>query len=175
MTEELLNNVLSTVGLKPNEMDTIEFQEIIPGIKPPRVPLVIPGMDKLPLLPGWTVRAPNGAVLNKGAEIPTIGGAPQKTGTQQMVPDALSPGQMADAGYTPYPEEVALSSYQPLPVEEIQLSVPDYYPEEAVLAEVEDMNEPVELSVDDGGSLMEDDSLVVEDGDMTFSDESVAL
>jgi len=62
MTEELLNNVLSTVGLKPNEMDTIEFQEIIPGIKPPRVPLVIPGMDKLPLLPGWTVRAPNGAV-----------------------------------------------------------------------------------------------------------------
>jgi len=174
MTEELLSNVLSTVGLKPNEMDTIEFQEIIPGIKPPRVPLVIPGMDKLPLLPGWTVRDKNGAVLNKGVEIPTIGGAPQKTAPQQTV-STLSPDQMAAAGYTPYPEEVALASYQPLPVEEVQLSVPDYYPEEAVLAEVEDMNEPVELSVDDGGSLMEDDSLVVEDGDMTFSDESVAL
>jgi len=56
------------------EPDTIEFQEIIPGIKPPRVPQLIPELEKLPLLPGWTIRDPRGNVVAHGEPLPTIGG-----------------------------------------------------------------------------------------------------
>jgi hypothetical protein len=52
--------------------NTIEFQEIIPGIKPPRVPILIPGMEKLPLMPGWIIRDPEGNVINAGIRIPIL-------------------------------------------------------------------------------------------------------
>jgi len=52
--------------------NTIEFQELIPGIKPPRVPILIPGMEKLPLLPGWIIRDPVGNVINAGIRIPVL-------------------------------------------------------------------------------------------------------
>jgi len=51
---------------------TIELQEIIPGIKPPAIPLLLPGLEKLPLLPGWTIRDQVGKVVNKGADLPTL-------------------------------------------------------------------------------------------------------
>ena len=57
-----------------DEMFTIEFQELIPGITPPRVPLLIPGLESLPLLPGWIVRDAAGNIVNKGAELPTLPG-----------------------------------------------------------------------------------------------------
>jgi hypothetical protein len=52
---------------------TIEAPEIIPGIKPPRVPQLIPSLEKLPLLPGWTIRNREGTVVAHGAPLPTIG------------------------------------------------------------------------------------------------------
>ena len=52
--------------------NTIEFQEIIPGVKPPRVPILIPGLEKLPLLPGWIIRDPAGRVINAGIRIPVL-------------------------------------------------------------------------------------------------------
>ena len=52
--------------------NTIEFQELIPGIKPPRVPILIPGMENLPLLPGWIIRDPEGNVINAGIRIPVL-------------------------------------------------------------------------------------------------------
>ena len=55
---------------------TIEFQELIPGLKPPEIPILIPGLEKLPLLPGWTVRDDAGAVVSEGMRIPTLKGLP---------------------------------------------------------------------------------------------------
>ena len=52
--------------------NTIEFQELIPGIKPPRVPILVPGMENLPLLPGWIIRDPAGRVINAGIRIPVL-------------------------------------------------------------------------------------------------------
>ncbi len=53
-------------------MFTIEFQEMIPGVTPPRVPLLVPGLETLPLLPGWIVRDAAGNIVNKGMELPTL-------------------------------------------------------------------------------------------------------
>ena len=64
-----IEKALSAIGIELEDADTIEFQEIIPGITPPKIPLLIPGLEKLPLLPGWTVRDPGGKVLNQGARI----------------------------------------------------------------------------------------------------------
>jgi len=52
--------------------NTIEFQELIPGIKPPRIPILIPGLENLPLLPGWIIRDPEGKVINAGIRIPVL-------------------------------------------------------------------------------------------------------
>lgn len=51
---------------------TIEFQELIPGFKPPTIPLLIPGLENLPLLPGWTVRDDAGVAVKEGVRIPTL-------------------------------------------------------------------------------------------------------
>jgi len=60
---------LPTIDLGGN---TIEFQEVIAGIKPPSVPMIIPFMEKLPLLPGWTIRDNTGAVVNEGMKLPLV-------------------------------------------------------------------------------------------------------
>jgi len=52
--------------------NTIEFQEIIPGIRPPAIPLLIPGLEKLPILPGWTIRSQSGGVIAQGDRLPTV-------------------------------------------------------------------------------------------------------
>jgi hypothetical protein len=52
--------------------NTIEFQEIIPGVKPPRVPILIPGLENLPLLPGWIIRDAKGSIMNAGLRIPVL-------------------------------------------------------------------------------------------------------
>jgi len=104
-------------GIKFGEMDTLEFQELIPGIKLPAIPLVIPGLEKLPILPGWTVRSPAGAVLAEGARLPTLAGEKEEE-------DVLGPG-----------EGVAGGAYYP-PAE-------THYPEETILEETEGMIEPL--------------------------------
>jgi len=53
-------------------MFTIEFQELISGVKPPRVPLLVPGLETLPLLPGWIVRDAAGNIVNEGMRLPTL-------------------------------------------------------------------------------------------------------
>jgi hypothetical protein len=63
---------LQGVEIKPEGMNMIEFQEIIPGIKPPSIPSLIPGLEKLPLLPGWTIRDPAGKILNEGVRMPLV-------------------------------------------------------------------------------------------------------
>jgi hypothetical protein len=52
--------------------NTIEFQEIIPGIKPPKIPLLIPGTESIPLLPGWIIRDAEGNIVNAGLRIPLL-------------------------------------------------------------------------------------------------------
>jgi hypothetical protein len=52
--------------------NTIEFQEIIPGVRPPAIPLLIPGLEKLPILPGWTIRSGSGKVIAQGDRLPTV-------------------------------------------------------------------------------------------------------
>ena len=63
---------LRGIEIKPEGMKMLEFQEIIPGIKPPSIPLLVPGLEKLPLLPGWTVRDPSGKILKEGARMPLV-------------------------------------------------------------------------------------------------------
>jgi len=53
------------------EPSTIEAPEIIPGIKPPRVPLLVKELKNLPLLPGWVIRDADGNVV-AGKEPDTI-------------------------------------------------------------------------------------------------------
>lgn len=60
---------LPTIDLGGN---TIEFQEVIAGIKPPSIPMILPFFEKLPLLPGWTIRDRTGKVLNEGMKIPLV-------------------------------------------------------------------------------------------------------
>lgn len=64
--------VAKSPDVMPRGMCTIELQELIPGIKPPAIPLLLPGLEKLPLLPGWTIRDPEGKILNQGADLPTL-------------------------------------------------------------------------------------------------------
>jgi hypothetical protein len=64
--------VLERVEIRPESTNMIEFQEIIPGIKPPSIPSLIPGLEKLPLLPGWTIRDPAGKILNEGMRMPLV-------------------------------------------------------------------------------------------------------
>lgn len=94
---------IPTIDLGTN---TIEFQEIIPGIKPPTIPLVIPFMEKLPLLPGWTIRDRGGAVLNEGMRLPLVEVPREIFGIK--IPDFLpkvAPGNDAlDAYEEPEPE-----------------------------------------------------------------------
>jgi hypothetical protein len=63
---------LQGVEIKLEGVNMIEFQEIIPGIKPPSIPSLIPGLEKLPMLPGWTIRDPGGNILNEGVRMPLV-------------------------------------------------------------------------------------------------------
>jgi hypothetical protein len=60
------------LGIDTDTMDKLEFQEIIPGIKLPDLPLPIAGvLDKLPVLPGFKIKDPVGNVIGEGMKIPT--------------------------------------------------------------------------------------------------------
>lgn len=118
-------------GIKFGEMDTLEFQELIPGLKPPAIPLLIPGLDKLPILPGWTVRDPAGAVLAEGARLPTIGKK------EEAEAEVLGPGG-GSAGSAYYPPTPPVETYYPPPP-----PVETYYPEQTILEETEGMVEPL--------------------------------
>ena len=63
---------LRGIEIKPEGMKMLEFQEIIPGIKPPSIPLLIQGLENLPLLPGWTIRGPDGRILGEGERMPLV-------------------------------------------------------------------------------------------------------
>lgn len=181
MIEELVSNVLSAVGLKPEEMDTIEFQEIIPGIKPPRVPLAIPGMGNLPLLPGWTVRDQMGSVVNEGIKLPTMGEVAQEQSPTLGMDYYPEGAYYPEEKYQLAPDQIPSEYYYP--EEEYQLSpnqIPGeyYYPEEDITStEAGDTVEPVEplvLSADPSGSL-DDDNLEVEDDDVTLTGEGIMM
>lgn len=47
----------------PKRMDTIELQELIPGIKLPRIPLPVRGLEELPIAPGVILRNARGDTL----------------------------------------------------------------------------------------------------------------
>lgn len=123
-------------GINLGELNTIEFQELIPGVKLPALPLLIPGLEKLPMLPGLTIRDPGGAVLAEGYRLPTLEG--EKEGGE-----VLGPGE-GSAGAAYYPEE-------------------RYYPEEMILEETEGAIEPlipVEMLADEPLELGNRDAVV---------------
>ena len=62
---------------------TIEAPEIIPGIKPPRIPLLTPELAKIPLLPGWVIRDADGRIV--------AGGVPDTIEFQEIVPGIKPP------------------------------------------------------------------------------------
>lgn len=126
--------------------NTIEFQELIPGIKPPAIPLLIPGLEKLPLLPGWTIRNPEGRVVSEGARIPTL--PPGIIGIP--IPEEL-PGEALGPG-----ESLAILGDEYLAPEE------EYYPEEAILEETGMEIAPTVPAEMLGGNMLE---LGNEDGD----------
>ena len=148
MIEEAINNALSFVGLKPKEMDTIEFQELIPGIKPPAIPLVFGGLEKLPQLPGMTIRDPSGAVRAEGMRIPTM----EKT------------------------TEDALGALGMIPNEEYQLYGESYTPEEIVLEETEGIVEPLTLAGEIEPLVLDDESLADDlDEDIVLDNDGITL
>jgi len=153
MIEEAINGALSFIGLKPKEMDTIEFQELVPGIKLPAIPLVIGGLDKLPQLPGMTVRNPAGAVIAEGMRIPTLGETSESAlGALGMVPD----------------EEYQLSGSAYIPGE--------FAPEEIVLEETEGYVEPLVLAGEAEPLVLDDESLADElDEDIVFDNDGITL
>jgi len=148
MIEKAIDDVLSLIGLKPQEMDTIEFQEIIPGVKPPAIPLVIPGLENLPQLPGMTIRNPAGAVIGEGMRIPTIGEATEETlGALGIVPD-----------------------------EDYQLYGERYPVEDVVLEETEGYVEPLTLTGETEPLILDDESLADDlDEDIVLDNDGITL
>lgn len=63
---------LDFLGIDTDTMDKLEFQELIPGVKLPELPLPFAGvLDKLPVLPGFKIKDPAGNVIGEGMKIPT--------------------------------------------------------------------------------------------------------
>jgi len=77
--------------------NTIEFQEIIPGVKPPKIPLLFPGTESIPLLPGWIIRDPEGNIVNAGLRIPVL--------TWELVQSPKEPKEEPAVAPTTPPEE----------------------------------------------------------------------
>jgi hypothetical protein len=65
------------------EPSTIEAPEIIPGIKPPRIPLLTPELANIPLLPGWVIRDADGRIV--------AGRAPDTIEFQEIIPGIKPP------------------------------------------------------------------------------------
>jgi len=51
---------------------TIEFQEIIPGIRASPLPWFIPIIEQIPLLPGIIIRDEDGLIVQEGMRLPTL-------------------------------------------------------------------------------------------------------
>ncbi len=140
------------LGIKFGEMNTVEFQELIPGIKLPAIPLIIPGLEKLPLLPGWTVKSPAGAVLAEGARLPTLGKK-----KDESVLGAGGAYYPPAPYYKPAPQYPAETYYPP---ETHYPPAEAYYPEQLILDETEGLIEPM-VPLD----LLEDEPLELGDDD----------
>ena len=97
---------------------TIEFQEIIPGVRATPIPWVIPPVneipvigpmisstiDKIPLLPGFIIRGEDGKVENEGMRLPTV---PRNLVGLPAIP-VPEPLPKANFGYEEKPGEVTL-------------------------------------------------------------------
>ena len=59
-------------GIEVKDTPKIEFQEIIPGVKPPAIPLLLPGIERLPLMPGWQIRGADGKIVKQGDRLPAV-------------------------------------------------------------------------------------------------------
>jgi hypothetical protein len=156
MIEKAINDIMSFIGLKPADMDTIEFQELIPGIKPPAIPLVFGGLEKLPQLPGMTIRDPSGAVRAEGMRIPTMG---------ETTKDTLGAlGMMPNEDYQLYGDAHA------------PIYGDAYPPEDVVLDETEGYVEPLTLAGDVEPLMLDDESLEDDlDQDTVFDNDGITL
>ena len=155
MIEKAINDIMSFVGLKPREMDTIEFQELIPGVKPPAIPLLFGGLEQLPQLPGMTIRDPSGAVRAEGMRIPTL--------------------QDENGDVAPPPEE-DLRMLGRMPDRAYQLYGNSSSPEEIVLDETEGYVEPLTLAGDVEPLILDDESLMDDiDEDIVLDNDGVTL
>jgi len=155
MIEKAIDDVLSFIGLKPQNMDTIEFQELIPGIRPPAIPLLFGGMENLPQLPGLTIRDPSGAVIGEGMRIPTLNG---------------------ENGNGAPPSEEVLRALGMLPDEAYQLQGNSYSPEDIVLEETEGYVEPLTLAGDVEPLILDDESLADDlDEDIVLDNDGITL
>lgn len=155
MIEKAIDDVLSFIGLKPQNMDTIEFQELIPGIRPPAIPLLFGGMENLPQLPGLTIRDPSGTVIGEGMRIPTLNG---------------------ENGNGVPPSEEVLRALGMLPDEAYQLQGDSYSPEDIVLEETEGYVEPLTLAGDVEPLILDDESLADDlDEDIVLDNDGITL
>ena len=140
------------------DADTIEFQEIIPGITPPKIPLLIKGLENLPMLPGFTIRNSNGTVLGEGAKIPT---------TVEEIPSALGVGPQESLSYPYLGEYLTPPTYSPPPA--YSSPVEDYILE-TTEGNVEEMltpdylaDEPLEIDDAENSDILEVDDLTSEE------------
>jgi len=101
------------LGIDTDTMDKLEFQELIPGVKLPDMPLPVAGiLDKLPVLPGFKIKNPAGNVIGEGMKIPTL----FNEGTPANGSETLAGGNQY------FPDYAQAASYEP-----------DMYEEPAVL------------------------------------------
>lgn len=135
---------LQGVEIKPEGMNMIEFQEIIPGIKPPSIPSLIPGLEKLPMLPGWTIRDPAGKILNEGVRMPLV---PPIGATGIAIPPELPiEGEIAPplaANSELHPDAVTLEKLLRDPIESEE--------------EIADIAVELGLELEDDGSSLDED------------------
>lgn len=62
------------IELRPERMDTIELDTLIPGIDPIRIPLLVHGIEKLPIVPGVVLRNAAGKEIGSNRVSHLIGG-----------------------------------------------------------------------------------------------------
>ena len=103
---------IDLLGIDTDTMDKLEFQELIPGVKLPDMPLPISGvLDKLPVLPGFKIKNPSGEVIGEGMKIPTLFNESTPATPNESTP--ATPPETLAVGNQYFPDYIQATSYEP--------------------------------------------------------------